>query len=93
MDDIPFFCRVCRAVRPHTFGESKAVCVCGLVTKVDRSLLVPGPRPLPLVERVSRCGWCGNSLPSIADCAVCGFAQTADISGSPSDLDVPEVYR
>lgn len=44
---------------------------------------------LPLVLPASHCLWCGHSVPGFSDCTGCGAAQTTDMSGSPSDLDVP----
>lgn len=37
----------------------------------------PGREDLPVVESVSRCLWCGESVPNLKDCPGCGVAQTA----------------
>ncbi|MEO3856114.1 hypothetical protein [Acrocarpospora sp. B8E8] len=49
----------------------------------------PAREDLPVVESVALCLWCGQSVRGATDCTQCGAAQTADIGGSPSDLDAP----
>lgn len=82
MNDIPFFCRACKAVKPHTFGETKAECACGHVTAVRRGLMVPGPRPLLRVEPVRPCPYCRQTVSEGHACVDGG-----DLFGGPGDLE------